>query len=322
MLPRDTCTDCGEQHHLFKPSTSTTFSTQPGYPLQVYFGTTAGAPEGANCTAVSDTVRMAGHSAMQQQFLLCHTYSQGLRVHPPDGLFGLGSTLMNTWYGPNEQFKAAYWQLVENGELPRPEFSFSFVGNAHRDGVLTIGGTDPSLYWANSLKKIPLDWPLSESRNRWVVGVTAAKLGGYQLANSTNAVALVDTGTPNMITPDWETAHELYGRMSDQIKPINDQGSWGAPCAVLDRVACEVWFTLGSGADKVEVYLKKEHINTGEYPGKPGICEAILASPLQGQPAREPINGRPAWIFGNKLLKGYYTVWNGADRTMGWAQLR
>lgn len=267
-------------------------------------------------------MRMAGRSALQQQFLLCDTYSEGLRVHTPDGLFGLGSTLNNEWYGQNASFKAAYWQLVENGQLPRPEFSFAFVGNGQRDGVLTIGGTDPSLYRKHTLKKVPLDWPLSESRNRWVVPVTSAKIGGHRLNNSSNAVALVDTGTPNMVTPDWETAVEIYGRMSRRIVPIDDVGTWGAPCAVLDRVACEVWFTLGSGADRVNVYLKKQHINTGEVPGKPGICAAIFASPLQGFPSREPTQGRPAWIFGNKLLKGYYTVWNGADRTLGWAQLR
>jgi hypothetical protein len=65
------------------------------------------------------------------------------------------------------------------------------------------------------------------------------------------------------------------------------------------------------------VVVKKKYINVGEFPGKPGICQGVFTDP--GRVAREPINGRPAWIFGTPWLRSYYTVWNAVDRTLGFA---
>jgi hypothetical protein len=159
--------------------------------------------------------------------------------------------------------------------------------------------------------------PLSEQRARWVVDVRGARVGGYTLTNSTDAVTLVDTGGATIITPDKETTQELYGRMSDQIKPLDTRGAWGAPCDVLDRAVRDVTFTVGSAAQHVDAVVKKEYINVGEYAGKPGICQGVFTDP--DRVAREPINGRPAWIFGTPWLRSYYTLWNGVERTIGFA---
>lgn len=330
LLPGNNCTNCGQQHNHFAPSRSDTFLRRPGYDVETFFGAAGGGtvpyvePQGANCTVVTDTVRLAGRSAPGQEFLLCHSYSTGLRVQHADGIFGLGTLPSGTWPGGDEtDFKTAYWQLVDNGQLCRPEFAFSFVGGARNDkkrsGVLTLGGTDPSLYRPRTLQTIPLDWPLSESGNRWVVGVRAARVGRDLADSTSDGVALVDTGAAVVVTPDAETARELYGRMSHLIRPLDDGlGAWGAPCAVLDRAARDVSFRLGSVEGRaVEVVLKREYINVGEYPGKPGICQGVFLSPEM--PAREPIRGRPAWILGNPLLRSYYTVWNAAERTLGFA---
>ncbi|KAK4149198.1 aspartic peptidase domain-containing protein [Chaetomidium leptoderma] len=307
LIAHKNSTTCGS-HVLYDPSQSSTFSEQPGYKLEVTFGSQGGGttstPEvqGANCTVVTDTVRMAGQGA-RSEFLVCDNYSSGLRDQPPDGIFGLGSTPY---------------------ALPSPGFSFSFVsdrgkGPRGRAGVLTLGGTDRSQYIPSTLKKIPLNWPLSESRWRWVVDVRGARIGGFTLTNSTDAVTLVDTGGAIIITPDKETTQQLYGRMSDQIVPLDDQGAWGAPCHVLDRVVRDVTFTVGSAQQNVDAVVKKEYINVGEYAGKPGICQGVFTDPARV--AREPINGRPAWILGSPWLRSYYTVWNGEDRTLGFATL-
>lgn len=137
------------------------------------------------------------------------------------------------------------------------------------------------------------------------------------LANSTDAVTLVDTGGATIITPDRETTAELYGRMSSEIRPLDERGAWGAPCGVLDRAARDVTFVLGSAERKVEAVVKREYVNVGEYPGMPGICRGVYTDPERV--AREPIHGRPAWIVGTPLLRSYYTVWNGVERTLGFA---
>jgi hypothetical protein len=329
LIAANNCTTCGT-HPRFDPSKSSTFSPQPGYRMAVYFnpggGGTVNEPEqqGGNCTAVTDTVRMGDRPTNGSEFLVCDTYSKLLREQTPDGLFGLSSIPTSLWgIAPNLTFPytTIFWQLVESGQLPSPEFSFSYVPshgpNGRRDGVLTLGGTDRSQYIPSTLRKIPLNWPLSESGRRWVVDVRGARIDGYTLHNSTDAVTLIDTGSAVMATPDRETTAELYARMSDAIQPIDERGAWGAPCDELDRAARDVVFTVGSADQKVDVVVKKKYVNVGEYPGKPGICQGVFVDPERV--AREPINGRPAWIFGTPWLRSYYTVWNGVERTIGFA---
>ncbi|KAL2186174.1 acid protease [Thermothelomyces heterothallicus CBS 203.75] len=336
LIAQKNCTTCGD-HPLYDPDRSSTFSPLPGYRGEVTFGDQGGgtisSPEvqGANCTVVTDTVRLAGRGA-PSEFMMCDNYSSGLRDQPPDGIFGLSSTPYAVWDltagGNATAYTPAFWNLVRSGQLPGPEFSFSFVPDRRRAGVLTLGGVDRSQYVAGTLRKIPLNWALSASRWRWVVDVRGARVvvavgggggggGSAPLANSTDAVALVDTGGATIVTPDRETTRELYGRMSGEIRPLDDRGAWGAPCAVLDRAARDVVFRVGSADRHVDAAVRREFVNVGEFPGRPGICQGVFTDPERV--AREPIRGRPAWIFGTPWLRSYYTVWNGADRTLGFA---
>ncbi|KXX77756.1 Gastricsin [Madurella mycetomatis] len=273
---------------------------------------------GANCTAVTDTVHIADRNVSQQQFLLCDVYSRPLAEQLADGIFGL-SSIRNFTFGSWSNFETAYGNLVHSGGLRHPEFGFSYVETWTRAGRLTLGGTDRSLYVPATLKTVPLDWPLSEGRASWVVGVHAARIGGVLLANSSNSVALMDTGAAVVITPDVEMTRDLYALMSDQIQPNGDR-TWGAPCDVMDNVVRDVTFTLGGDAagQQVEVLVDKRFINAGEYPGKSGICQGVFLDPVL--PARESLHGRRAWIIGSPLLRSYYTVWNGPARTLGFAR--
>ena len=325
LIANKNCTNCGS-HTLYDAALSSTYSPLPGWASAPLFGSqgggTSGSPEvqGANCNVVTDVVGMAGRG-VASEFLTCDGYSSGLRIQDPDGLFGMPSTPPGNWFlanGSAPEYKHIYWHLVETGQIPGPAFAFSLVSDRPgRAGVLTLGGTDRSQYIPATLRTIPLDWPLSESRTRWVVDVRGARVGGFTLTNSTDAVTLVDTGGSTIVTPDRNTTRELYGRMSDQIRPIDDFGSWGAPCDVLDRAARDVAFTLGSADRKVDVVVKKKFLNVGEFAGRPGICQGVYTDPERV--AREPINGRPAWIFGSPLLRSYYTVWDGVERTLAFA---
>ncbi|KAK4098742.1 acid protease [Parathielavia hyrcaniae] len=304
LIAHKNCITCGD-HQLYDNDASSTYSGLLGY-----------RSEGGNCTVVTDLVGMAGRAA-SSEFMT------------PDGIFGMGSMPVVPWdhTSNSTDYSPAFWQLVNGGQLPGPESSFSFISDRKgRDGVLTLGGTDRSQYIPSTLKKIPINWPLSSSRWRWVVDVRGARIDGFTLINSTDAVSLVDTGGATVITPDTNATRELYGRMSPLILPLDNLGAWGAPCDVLDRAVRDVGFTVGSADQNVHVVVKKRHINVGEYignitvgayAGKSGICQGVFTDPEIT--AREPINRRPAWIFGNPWLRSYYTVWNSVDRTMGFA---
>ncbi|KAL2016211.1 hypothetical protein VTK56DRAFT_4068 [Thermocarpiscus australiensis] len=324
LIGRDNCTTCG-QHNLYSPSASSTFSNRQ----EIFFGGAGGGTvpyvedQGANCTAVTDTVRMGDRSALQELFLACDTYSEGLRVQLPDGIFGLGSDNTTTW--GNVTVEPIFWKLVSSGQLPSPQFSFSFVASGHRSGVLTLGGTDPSLYYPDTTKTIPMDWELSGGRSRWVLDIQTVGVDGQPLANSSDSVAVLDTGSATIIVPDEETVRALYGRMSDQIQLLDSTdllGAWGAPCAVLDSVARDVTFTVGDGdgdgAGAANLTVAKRFFNVGEYPGRPGICQAVfLHSTI---PVREPYQNRSVWLVGTPMLRSYYTIWNAVERTIGFAK--
>ncbi|KAL1838027.1 hypothetical protein VTJ49DRAFT_3121 [Mycothermus thermophilus] len=334
LIGHKNCTTCGN-HPLYDETKSSTSSLLPGHRLQMTFGSQGGGTtssdevQGANCTVMTDTVSMAGRAASAAELLVCDTYSSGLREQDPDGIFGIGSVGDMVWdpFRPNETYyKSIYWILVDSGQIPGPEFSFSFIsdgrgrggngkgkgkgkgsnGHGSRAGVLTLGGTDPSQYIAGTLRKIPVNWELSSSRQRWVVDVIGARIDGFTLTNSTDAVTLVDTGTATIITPDRNTTEELYARMSASIVPLDDRGSWGAPCDELDRAARDIVFTVGNATQHANVVVKKEYVNVGPFPGRLGYCQGVYTDPERV--AREPIRGRPAWIFGTPWLRSYYTL--------------
>ncbi|KAK4124429.1 acid protease [Parathielavia appendiculata] len=198
-----------------------------------------------------------------------------------------------------------------SGQLLGAEFNFSFISDRKgHDGVLTLGGTDRRNTF-RTLKKIPINWPLSSSRLRWVVDVRGARIDGFTLTNSTDAVTLVDRGGATVITPDTNTTRQLYGRI--------------APCDVLDRVVRDLTSTVGSAEQNVDVGQQKVinvgvysgNVTVGEYAGKPDISQGVFTNPEVT--AREPINRRPSWIFGNPWLWSYYTVRKSVDQAMGFA---
>ncbi|KAK0667488.1 aspartic peptidase domain-containing protein [Cercophora samala] len=319
LLPRDNCTTCSLEQRLFNPSLSSTFSSNPGISLELFFGTAGGGTrpseesQGANCTAVTDTVSVSYPpiEGANQQFLLCDYYSSGLATQPADGIFGLGPLANGYW--PDEannstvEFETAYWNWVETGDLGS-EFGF-YLGERP---VLTIGGTDERFYYPATLRSrtIPLDVQLSTMRSSWVAGLRSVRVNSqYLLSNTSSAVredvTLLDTGSAIILTPDFATAAGVYNLLSPQIGPLDNLGSWGGPCDVLDDIAMteDITFTVGTGDKAVEVGLVKGAFNLGVFDeARPGICQAVFVNPVQ--PAREPVRGRLAWVLGTPVLKG------------------
>jgi len=258
--------------------------------------------------------------------MLCYTYSEHFHELAGDGIFGLSPSATSAWYPTGNEYTTFYWGLISQGQLSSPEWGLALVkcGNHARDGILTIGGTDISLYHPNTLKAVPLSWPLSEVTQWWVLDISGVCINGvFPVPNTTNSVTLVDTGSYNVVAPDYETAKALFALISPLIKRIDsERGVWGAPCTLLDAVAKDVVFHFGSGSQVFDAVLEKKYFNMGPTPGKPGWCSAIIADPGSDYKMREPIAQRRAWIHGNKILKPYYTVWNGVSRTVSFAKLK
>ncbi|KAK3346861.1 aspartic peptidase domain-containing protein [Lasiosphaeria hispida] len=338
LLPRSNCTSCGA-HNLFNQTASSTFSPAPAIPFNPVFGTGGttlplSPPQGASCSVVTDTISLGGGLGVpQQQFLLCDTYGDALASQPADGILGLGSAPTSSFDGTST-FSTLYWSLVSSRQLPGPEFSFSYLPGQLQGSQLTLGGVDKSRL-EGGVKTVKLEAELTEATQSWVVGVKGVKVRGKRVERCAGqaGVALVDTGTAFVMTPDLETARDIYAEISGEIHPIDELGSWGAACNTLDRVARDVTFVVGGGnataaaaadgrdgggAFEADITIPKRFFNLGEYPGRPGVCQAVLLHPRE--PARDPIRQRPAWVLGSPAFKAYYTVWNGADMTIGFAK--
>ncbi|KAK0702564.1 aspartic peptidase domain-containing protein [Apiosordaria backusii] len=343
LLPRNNCTTCGSQHNLFNPSASTTFSPSPGLPLQLEFGSAGGgtvptnSSQRVNCIAATDTVSISSPplEAFNQQFLVCDYYSSGLATQPADGIFGLGSLPTGLWPDKSRkttvEFETAYWNWINSsasGDLS-PEFGM-FLGSPNPQ--LTLGGSDTNLYRTSTLRSrtIFLDVQLSTMRSSWVSGLRSVKVNNQLLLSSNESspvfddVALLDTGSAIILTPDFTTAANIYNILSPQIGPLDDLGSWGGPCSVLDNIAetAIISFTVGTKEKAVEVDLVKGAFNLGVFDevARPGICQAVFVNPTE--PAREPVRGRLAWVLGTPVLKGYYTVWDGKQMEVGFGELK
>lgn len=328
------CPNCNKTN-VFDPTKSTTFSPLPGLDIDPLFGTAGDTvpidtPEGANCTVVTDTVRIGSAAAPPSQFLLCDSYGAGLAGQPPDGLFGLGSTDTASWDGVNF-FNTIYQAMVNNGQLPSPVFGYHMIPGKKYGSQLTFGGVDKSRS-KGPTTTVRLDRQLSELKRSWVIDVvsTTVKNGLPAPAPPVNGsnlavpgVSLVDSATSYMIVPDLATAQDLYGRMSPLIVPIDNKGSWGAPCATLDSLLKDVVFRVGKAGQVDGIFdlkVPKAFLNLGPYAGLPGICQAAFANP-PGL-SREPLQRRPAWVFGGPTLKYFYTTWNYVDMTMGFAKAK
>lgn len=327
MLPQSNCTTCGN-HRLFNPANSSSFSPAPGTPDNPEFATGADSiplqeAEGATCHVNQETVAIGNLQVTDQYLLLCDSYAPILDEQPIDGIIGLG--LPNS----NSGVQSWFWNLWYSGQIPSAIFSF-YTPAGNLDGAeLTLGGSDQSKY------KGDLAWTvLSQTEDGqpsgWVVDQQAVLMStnnnSAQTPVSLNIQgeggalgwAVLDTGTAFIQTPDNVTAARMYAQISPAITLIDPAGAWGAPCDVLNATAPDIMFTLGSGSQMANVTMPKTAFNLGEYPGKPGICQAVFNSPevpFSGD------NSTPIWILGSPLLKAYYTVWDGLNGKVGWGEL-
>ncbi|KAK1833457.1 hypothetical protein QBC39DRAFT_346076 [Podospora conica] len=331
LIPSSTCTNCNKTR-VFNATRSSTFSAAPGLEIDLQFGTAGDTvpidyPEVANCTVVTDTITIGHASTAAKQFLLCDTYGPALAAQPADGIFGLGTATTASWDGVNS-FQTIYQALVNSGQLPSAVFGFHLIPGQKFGSQLTLGGVDKSRS-KGPTRYARLDRPLSEGKMSWVIDVvsTTVKNGlpapvpainGSNLA--VTGVSLLDGATSYCITPDLATARDLYARVSPAIVPIDTKGSWGAPCATLDAAAKDIVFRVGKAGELdglIDVTIPKKFFNLGPYAGLPGICQALFANP-PGL-AREPLFGRPAWVFGGPWVKPYYTEWNYVDMSIGFS---
>ena len=273
-------------------------------------------------------VSINGLSVENQTFLLCDSYPTELGENPTgpgiDGIFGLGppgSSVFSSSF--NETFTTTFWHFIASELVPEPVFSFYLNAGADAaHGELTLGGTDSSKY-QGELQKVDFNETVTSLVGEWFIDNPTFFVNGQSVKNSKTgdgfpgAVSLLDTGTAYILTPDYQTAKDIYAKISPEIKLLDKLGSWGAPCDVMEKLSPELTFTIGSGDKTVNITMAKDSFNLGEHKSHPGKCQGvILHSP-------EPISDLASiWVIGSPVLKNYYTVWDGGNMQLGVAELK
>lgn len=220
------------------------------------------------------------------------------------------------------------WALYGEGLLADPIFGIYTPPGQVNGGELTVGGVDESKF-DGELIWLDLD-PLSVDHDSWAMDVQTIFINGEQFLVTSNdsiskqpyprSLAVLDTGTSFIMTPDYETARDIYAQISPKIYQIDSVGTWGALCSDMEEITPDLTFLFGyDGTTQLNVTIPGDLFNLGPYPGEDGVCQAVINN---YQTAQLNDDGRGIWIVGSPLLKNYYTAWDGLDLRTGFAALK
>lgn len=330
ILPGSNCTTCTNLT-VFDATKSDTFSPLPG--TEEEFILTKGRdsvplPQSEapvlGCRSVHDRVSLGWDQLMvdNQSFALCDEYDGAMGDSTISGVMGMGI------WDPSANNTPWYWNLVKDGQLESPLFSLYIPPENLAGGQVTLGGIDESkiegdIHWTN------LSADGIQNAYAYVIEQSAIYANGKSIlqgnkhhgsaASRPFGYAFLDTSAAFMQTPDYDTAKIIYARISPNITQIDPAGAWGAPCDQMEGIAPDLTFTLGTKAEALNLTIPKRYFNLGEYPGQPGICQAIFNNPVNVSEVAPDHAG--IWIAGSPLLDKYYTVWDGVDRRIGWGKL-
>ncbi|KAI1824507.1 acid protease [Xylaria intraflava] len=306
VIPRNNCTTCGTTHRTFDPTSSSTFAEAEYGDVFLSFlrsenSTPLASPELAHCNLVYDRVAIGGLAQSSQAIVLCDEYTPSLASMPIDGIIGLAP------YGTSGTGERPFfWNLWKTHQLNYPVFSLYLPAREESGAQITLGDVDTTKY-VGPITTLSLDPRHYSEWGTWVHHFNGIHVNGQRLPRSlsgnlesqeppfTEAAAILDTSAAFIQVPDYATARDLYGSLSSEIKPIDTAGA--------------------AGNVYINVTLPQTAFNLGEYPGQPGICQAVFVHNAYHD------DFGPYWVLGSPLLKTYYTVWDGLKLEVGWAEL-
>jgi hypothetical protein len=208
-----------------------------------------------------------------------------------DGILGLGFTSISV-DGATTVFENA----INQNKVDQPVFSFYLGDNA--PGELTFGGYDSSKF-EGDLQYVPLD-----AATYWQITLDSIEAGSYHKDASVDRpiTAIIDSGTSLMTGPKAEinALAEAVG-----AKP-NIMGEYTVDCATVNDIP-DVTFTIGG--------------NKYTIPGPSTVIQASSICLFAFMGMDFPAGG-PQWILGDVFMREYYTVFNYADKTIGFAKAK
>ncbi|KAJ3751137.1 acid protease [Lentinula detonsa] len=247
----------------------------------------------------SDTVTVAGATAMNQTFSAVTTLSTSFADDPTDGILGLAWPAIS-----NLKAKPWFLNAAEQGAVKKKEFGFYLTsGNGSQ---LYLGGTDPELY-SGSLEYHKVD----PSEGFWKVLDARIHVGGKEAVKDFQTI--IDSGTTLMYGPP-AAVKEFFSKVDGASVYDEQEGFYSFPCDKVPKVSFS-W-----GAHGKNFAVPSENFNLGQTEKGSSSCVASLAASDLGL--------GNAWLIGDSFMKGVYAGFRFGekditkDAAVGFAELK
>jgi len=286
-VPSKACTNCGFGKHKYDSSKSSTY-VKNGTVFDIEYGS------GPVSGFVSEDTATLGTKAVTNQLFAEITDVSGLglafKLGKFDGIMGLAWPSISVLGMP-----PVFNQMIAQGLVDEPVFSFYLANDSGSDGVMDIGGIDPK-HHSGELTYVPL-----VQTNYWTVGLDSMILEGETTSFTTATRAIVDTGTSTLAGPSAEV--KALAKKLGAI-PVLNTGEYSIDCAKAQTAPA---ISVGIGGQKFTLTAEQYIINSG------GSC--ILG--ILGLDVPAPAG--PLWILGDVWLRVYFTVFDVGQKRLGFA---
>ena len=237
-----------------------------------------------------DTLQTGGLTILSQEFAQV-TDASGLgaayKLGKFDGILGLAFPVLSV-----NKVPTVFENMVTQKVVPAGEFSFYLGKEDGAKGELLMGGTDPN-YYTGAITYVPL-----KEATYWEIQLAGFQFGSTQFVPSEGQSAIVDSGTSILTGP------------SDVVKQIAD--SIGAKELVPNEymVDCKASLPNMDFTINGNVYT----LTPAEYLIPDGD---MCLFGMMGLDVPKPAG--PLWIMGDVFMRKYYTVFDVANRRVGFA---
>lgn len=237
-----------------------------------------------------DTLQTGGLTILSQEFAQV-TDASGLgaayKLGKFDGILGLAFPVLSV-----NKVPTVFENMVTQKVVPAGEFSFYLGKEDGAKGELLMGGTDPN-YYTGAITYVPL-----KEATYWEIQLAGFQFGSTQFVPSEGQSAIIDSGTSILTGP------------SDVVKQIAD--SIGAKELVPNEymVDCKASLPNMDFTINGNVYT----LTPAEYLIPDGD---MCLFGMMGLDVPKPAG--PLWIMGDVFMRKYYTVFDVANRRVGFA---
>lgn len=284
-VPSSQCKSSCYNHARYDSSTSATYMKN-GTSFNIMYG--SGPVSGF---ISKDYLNIGGLVAKNQSFAeVIDASGLGLayRLGKFDGILGLAFPVLAV-----DGLTTPFSNLVAQGVVKEPKFSF-YLGDSSKDyGELTFGGIDSSRFFGS------INYVALISATYWVIPLSGLSIANSEYVTNGPVAAIVDSGTSLLAGPTSEVkkiASQLGAK--ELIK-----GEYILPCNY--DVLPDIQFLIAS-----EVYTLKprDYLMADSFICVLGFVGIDLPSSIG-----------PVWILGDLFMRKYYTVFDYGNKQVGFA---